>query len=592
MHRPTANRVDPGQIRSAPDAPAPSTWSRIREHKVLQWTLAYLGGALAVAHAQELIAHAFGWPEWTGRVTLGALAACLPLIVALAWYHGHKALTRVGEGELLVVSLLALIGAGMLVALVRVPERAAPTRAAPALTGEPARALVAARSIAVLPFADMSAARDQEYFADGMADEILELLSRLPGLRVVGRTSSFQFKGQSQDLRAMGARLGVAYLVEGSVRRSGERVRVTTQLVDAGPGTRIWSGSYERALGDVLQLQEQIALQIAHTLNITVDAIESSRGVQTLPDPEAYTLLLRARWAEDRGSSGLQQAEEDLSRALQRDPHFVRAAEELAVVAAIRTVLSYVPANDGLRLVEQRARRVLDLNGSSATAHALLGCVHAQRFEWDAARLELARAQQLGPLNRAARLCQVSLAWFRGDIREALRIGEMQLTDDPLDPGTHGDHAYSLYFSGEPEAARRMIQEGLAIAPTLPTAHYLLGQIHLSRGENAQALEEMMAEPDPDARLAGRAMALHRLHRELESAAALEQLIRSSASDWAYGVAEAQAFCGHRELALQWLARAYEQHDGDLRLIRFDPLLDSIRPDPRFRELLQRMHLQ
>src|SRR5580658_4768029 len=239
--RATSQGTSTAETPAAAASSSASLWARIREHKVLQWSLAYLGAALALAHGQELVGHAFDWPEISNRIVIGALAVGFPVAVALAWYHGHKGLTRISAGEMTVVSVLLVIGAGLLMALVRTPaEQTEPqtnalrpvpapaatlsTTGSPASTAAPIVTPVAAtprqHSIAVLPFVDMSEKKDQEYFADGMAEEITDLLARIPGITVMSRTSSFQFKGRNEDLRTLGASLGVAYVLEGSVRKS------------------------------------------------------------------------------------------------------------------------------------------------------------------------------------------------------------------------------------------------------------------------------------------------------------------------------------------------------------------------------------
>jgi TolB-like protein len=316
-----------------PDAPPPagavhpkapptrSAWDRIKEHKVLQWSLAYLGAALALAHGQDLVAHAFSWPEVASRITIAVLAVGFPVVVALAWYHGHRGMTRFSTPEVTIVALLVVIGAGLLIALVRTPAaheephvnvlRTVPPSAAAvgatslpsASTGAPIvtpnAAALPQRSIAVLPFVDMSEKKDQEYFADGMAEEITDLLARIPGLRVMSRTSAFQFKGHNEDLRVLGADLCVAYVLEGSVRKSGDRVRVTAQLINTSDGSHLWSDSYDHKLVDVLKMQDELSWGLVRALQVSMDVDEpASRPL--LKNVDAYALYLRGRQALGR----------------------------------------------------------------------------------------------------------------------------------------------------------------------------------------------------------------------------------------------------------------------------------------------------
>src|SRR5690242_13740205 len=261
---------------AAPRAPSlPLTfWTRVREHKLLQWTLAYLAAALALAHGEELIAHAFGWSEMPGRITIGLLAVGLPIAVLLAWYHGHKGLRNVSSGELMMMSILLLIGAGLLIVLVRAPTQNTKTVEVAHTAGStfrpsalPAAASTApAASVAVVPFANLTGDASKEYFSDGMAEELIDTLAQVPGLKVPSRTSSFAYKGRNVDIRRIAQDLGVRTILEGSVRGAGERIRVTAQLVDATSGYHIWSQSYDRELGDIFKLQDDLAGAIVQVL--------------------------------------------------------------------------------------------------------------------------------------------------------------------------------------------------------------------------------------------------------------------------------------------------------------------------------------
>ena len=224
-----------------------SLWARIKEHKIAQWTLAYAAFAFAALHAATLVSDALEWPHVIVRALTLVLIIVLPIVPVLAWYHGIRAFKRVTGSELIIIALLLAIGGGLLWLVPRphAERTSTETASVPATLGE--------NSIAVLPFTDMSEKKDQEYFADGMAEEVLDLLAKIPGLTVIGRTSSFQFKDKTDDLRTIGAKLGAVHIVEGSVRKVGPRIRVTAQLIDARSGAHQWSESYDRDFGCVFR---------------------------------------------------------------------------------------------------------------------------------------------------------------------------------------------------------------------------------------------------------------------------------------------------------------------------------------------------
>ena len=286
-------------------------------------------------------------------------------------------------GTVFVVAALAalLVGKFWISSHVAQGKPVATTSLAPA-AGVPAQPTISENSIAVLPFTDMSEKKDQEYFADGLSEEILNLLAGIPTLRVIGRTSSFQFKGKNDDLRAIGAKLGAAYVLEGSVRRSGDRVRIIAQLIGTHDGVHRWSNSYDRPFGDVLKLQGEIAAGVARALDITVgyDTLESHEASR---NPEAYDLYLRGLYVSDRfDKEGFEEAANYYQQALDLDPSFAAAVTGLGWIFIFQAEFGFAPVVE----TYERARRSLEtairLDPKSGEAHASLGWVHTA-YDWD-----------------------------------------------------------------------------------------------------------------------------------------------------------------------------------------------------------------
>lgn len=447
------------------------------------------------------------------------------------------------------------------------------------------------KSIAVLPFADMSEKKDQEYFADGMAEEILDLLTKVPGLRVIGRTSSFQFKARNEDLRSIGEKLGAAYLVEGSVRKAGTRVRVAAQLIDAASGTQLWSDNYDREFGDVLNLQDQVASGVARALQLAVVA-EDARPPRALQSTEAYTFYLKGRAALDRGDeSSVQESISDLEQALALDPEFTRAAEALAVARLAMLGSANITGKMGWPATAAAARRALQLDPRSALAHAILGLQHATfDYDWPAARAELRAAQAVNTRDPVA-LYNISwLAFDLGDLQEAVRLQDLSISIDPLNPDAHQNGGIIAYLMGDLDAAERELRASLRISPTFGGDHWYLGQIYLQRGDLQKALREMQAETS-GSRDFGLALVYYALGRKQESDAALARLTREFALTTPLNIGIVHAYRGERDQAFAWMEKAVEGRDLTIgHKFRYDPKLEPLRSDPRYKALLKKMN--
>ena len=514
-----------------------------------------------------------------------------------------RATTQLGQGTsrsiarrpLLALSALAILGLALLGAwLLSLSGRT--TKPLPAQASVAAHAQgaqereITAKSIAVLPFADMSERHDQEYFGDGMADEIINILGKIPELKVIGRTSSFQFKGKSRDLREMGAALGAAYIVEGSVRRYGDHVRVSAQLIDARTAAQIWSESYDRELGDVLRLQSQIATSLARALQLAVGA-DDTRTSRALHSTEAYTLYLRGRYAYD-GPGDIPEAQSDYEQALALDPNFLRVAEAQAWMYAYAALTQEIPARIAWQHAKESAARALAIDENSAPAHAVLGLMHAEyEYDWAAADAEFARALSLNPRDPMTLDFAARVACDRGRYEEALRHIDAALAVDPLSARAHRRKGFILYFTGDDFGAEREYRRSLEIVPEFNWDHLMISWILVGRGDLRQALIEAQAEAVPGAKDQGLSVVYYALGRHAESDAALTRLTREFAG-WPTGIALAHAYRKEPGQAFEWLEKAYSERDADLLLwVRGHPFLQPLRSDPRFKTLMSKVNM-
>jgi TolB-like protein len=317
--------------------PAAGWRDALRRRKVVQWGIVYVAGAWGFLQGLEYLSGTYDWPRQIQQQVTLALLIGLPIALVLAWYHGDRGHQRITTPEFAILTLLLLLGGGAFWYYQRTSEvgnDAAPTTAD--TTGPPASSAApdARPSVAVLPFADLSQARDQEYLGDGLAEEILNQLAQVPALRLVGRTSSFSFKGKSEDLRTIGGKLGVAHLLEGSVRKDGNQLRVTAQLVRANDGTHLWSKTYARELRDVFKMQDEIARDVAQALSVKLDAVTLNRAQGGTTNIDAYDRYLRWRqlFLSDKWDAEHERQRVQLAReAVAFDPKFVLAWDALAI---------------------------------------------------------------------------------------------------------------------------------------------------------------------------------------------------------------------------------------------------------------------
>jgi TolB-like protein len=298
-------------------------WAQIKHHKVVQWTLAYLAIAYTLLHGAEMLAGTFNWSHGVVRIFTLILILGVPLVVTLAWYHGARGLQRVSGTECMIIAILLALGGAFLWRDSTNHEQATETTAVTTPTAALPVVPVAPddKSIAVLPFVNMSPDKDQDYFADGISEELLNLLTQVPELRVIARTSSFSFKGKEVDIAEIAHKLNVANVLEGSVRKSGDMLRITVQLVRASDSSHLWSQTYDRPMTDVFKVQDQIAATVVGQLKIH---LLSAAPKLRVTDPRAYALFLQAREIGRQNTKlGFEKSNNLYQQVLALDPGYV-----------------------------------------------------------------------------------------------------------------------------------------------------------------------------------------------------------------------------------------------------------------------------
>jgi TolB-like protein/DNA-binding winged helix-turn-helix (wHTH) protein/Flp pilus assembly protein TadD len=451
-------------------------------------------------------------------------------------------------------------------------------------------------SVAVLPFVDMSPAQDQEYFSEGLADQLINDLAKVSGLDVVGRSSAFQFKGKNEDVRDVGRKLGVANVLEGSVRREGNHVRITAELTKADDGFQLWSQTYDREISDIFSVQDEIARAATEALQLR---LLGSNGQPVAPNlhsanPETYQAYLQANYFFGRGTG-----KEDIGNALGYTDAAIKLDERYAPAWALRASVQNTMAEVGLtdvtggfRKARDDAERAIALDPTSASGYLALARTQIYHdWDWDTANTCLTKAAALEPGSAEVFRMRSYLSWVLGDLKQAAKLYQQAVALDPLRANSHLGLGYLLYMAARYDEAQAALQKTLELNPQAAFAHANLGKILIAEGKPQQALAEIEKEPNDWEKLTDQALVYHALGREQDSNGALTKLIAKHATDSAYQIAGVYAYRGESDKSFEWLERAYEQRDAGLPEIKADPLLKNLRHDPRYAELLKKMRL-
>ena len=544
------------------------------------------------------------WTALTGSPRALVAGGTLLLVLGLGTL-GRYALATPGAAQPLAggLALFAALALGTLYfTRNRTPVRGtADSAAPPGLEDEAAPGPEGASptpSIAVLPFMDLSPDKDQEHFSDGVAEEILNELAHIEGLRVAGRTSSFRFKGTADDGRSIGRRLGVGAVVEGSVRTEGSRVRISAQVINVADGLQLWSEVYDRELTGVFAVQDEIARAVASALRVKLLPGQGpAEGGARTTTPEAYGSHLRGRQLHNRGTlDGFREAAAAHERALAIDPAYAPAWSGLAIALAMLWAAAGDETLTGVPDLRRRALTAADravaLDPHLPDSHAVRATLRAMTWDWRGAAADIERALALDPGDVRALRTQGWLLAAHGRIAESIvceqRAGEL----DPLNPAGWVNLASRHLALGDLAAAREAIELAREVAPAgQPAGRAQALMASLLAGDGALALATAEELTDERSRLWGAALAHQVLGHERASARTAEALAARFGEQLAYAVAQVHAFRGEADAAFEWLEKAFARQEVALESIQFDALLQPLQGDPRYLTLLKRMRL-
>jgi TolB-like protein len=519
--------------------------------------------------------------------------------IVLPWEREAKAELKNAETRVSArsfsASRLAWVGAIILVAAAigwwLTHLRDATPNLAPSASPTATARAIPEKSIAVLPFVDMSEHKDEEYFADGLSEELIGMLTTVPELKVPARTSSFYFKGKQTTIADIAKALGVAHVLEGSVRKSGNTLRITAQLIRVDNGYHVWSETYDRKLDDIFRVQDEISAAVVKALKVSL-LEEDMPKARRAANQEAYALFLQGRSLHYRGThADAQKAITYMEQALKLDPTYAPAWFGLAD----SLVYDYASFGGSYKDVHAQARAAaetaLRLDPKLSDAHLAMARILGElEWDWAAADVELKRTLELEPNNVLALGVAAGYALIGDRLDEALKLVQDAAARDAVAWGVYtsiGDVQIRRGRLAEAEAAYRKSTE---LNATAAGTHMWLGFVLLARGEPAAALAAMEQETDEGFREYGLALAFGALGRQSDADRALAALETSYADNMAESIASVYACRKQLDRAFAWLDRAYRQHDGQLPLIKADPCVKNLEPDPRFQALYKKMN--
>ena len=461
-------------------------------------------------------------------------------------------------------------------------------------------------SIAVLPFVNLSDDVANEYFADGLSEELINVLSKIRGLRVVSRTSAFSFKGAKLDIPTVARKLNVTTVLEGSVRKAGLRVRINAQLVQVASDSTLWSKNYDRELEDIFAVQDDIARSVVMELRATLMGESSDQiGCSELAaevraavrgrskSAQAYRLYLQGAFFRKRyNAQDMTKAISYFKGALDHDPEFAVAWASLSFCYMHQSANAWAPIAEGAERAWEAARRALEVGPEVAESHwAQSTVLMYYDWNWQAAQASIQRALHFAPDDSILIVGAVTLMQNLGCLEEAGALLKRALVLDPLNVEAHITAGLQLTMTGRLEEARSAYLAALELSPQHVRLHYWLARLHLLLGQQEAALAEVAKEEHETFRWLGLVLAEHARGQASKSNDALQKLIVKYAKDAAFQIAQAHAYRGESDPAFEWLDRAYRQRDAGMASMKIDVLLKNLHGDPRWLPLLNRVGL-
>jgi len=585
-------------------------WRGLKQRKLVQWAIAYVAFAFALLQGVDIVAQRFAWPDQIERVLILALAVGFFVAIVLAWYHGERGAQKFSGAEIMILALLLSIGGGLLwrfaptqapAATVTAVANAAP----PASVMEKQPDLLAAvaanipeKSVAVLPFVNDSGAKDEQFFSDGLSQDLITALSQFAGLKVINRDSAFQFRDSRDSIKLIAQKLGVAHLLEGTVQRGGDEVRITATLVNAADGSILWSQRYDRPYKDLFALQDTITQAVAGALKAKLLTAPGA-VVQSDRPPggnlDAYMAYQRGVAYYALGTEAADhKAGEAFSEAIRLDPRYAAAHAQLSgtwnsLASQFLGGAQSAQANAKARAAVNTA---LKLDPDSALAHGINSrLLLAADRNWTGAEAEARRALQLAPNDGPAKFHLSTILAILGQTQQAADLTRQALQTDPRNANWYGWLVVYLTAQGRLDEAAQASNTAIALQPGAVANHEQLAIIEILRGEPKAALATAQQEPSGVWHDIAITLALQVGPDRAKADAALLALIDKDADLAPYQIAQVYALRRDPDAMFKWLEHARSVRDPGVSYLLFDPLILRYQHDPRFAAFCKKIGL-
>src|SRR5437879_2157818 len=571
-------------------------FTELRRRNVYKVAVAYAVISWLLIQAASILLPTFEAPPWVMKVLVVLLGLGFVIAVFISWAfemtpEGMKRTSDISPDEVIpywskrkfatLIIGVAVIAAGLLAfQLLRAPRLAITPKSDN-------------KSIAVLPLLNESVDTKDEYFSDGLSEELIAALAQIKDLKVIGRSSSFRFKERKEESKTIGEKLGVATLLEGTVRKQGERVRIVAELINAADGIELWTRTFDRELKDIFAVQEEIATAVASSLKVTLLGLdERSPATPATKNTEAHNAYLLGHYHfQRRNLEDYRKAVAHFDEAIGLDPDYALAYAERSEAWTLIGDLSGQGKTAWPRARED-AEKAVAIAPTLAEAHAALGWV---RFfaEWKFAEglSELKRAKELSPANPTANDTLARVVVYLGKLDEAEKQARQTVELDPLAYPAQNNLARVLFFEGKLDEADAIARKAAELHPAAASSRRFQVLVAVQRGDGETALREAQLEPDPGYRRFELALAQHVRGDRGAADAALADLIANGRDQLAYQIAQIYAVRGEKEKAFEWLQISFDTHDTGTLGLLIDPLLRDLRTDPRYKSLLAKLGL-